>query len=410
MRGHKYDTDPLRDPVTGKLDHAELRRRLKGWLAVAVAFTVLFGGLGFGTYKAYDAYTTAKYAHDFPGTGNGKDVVVQIPEKSSAKTIGKLLADAGVIKEASEFSKAASTRPDQYGQVQAGKYRLTQQIPAKMALAQLIDPARAMRVMVQLPEGMRLSQSVQRISDVSKVPVAQINAYLARTTPASMGLPLYVPTYDQLNQAKQGNLNVAEGFVFPDTYEVPDNVGAGTVLNKAIAQFNKTAQKIDLMNLAETLDFGKDAAAAKNKKYSAVIVASIIQREVSRPADMPKVARVIYNRLAAGQKLQMDSTTAYAVNKTGTIWTTEADRAAPSPYNTYYAPALPPGPIASPGEAALTAALHPADGDWLYFQPINLETGETVFSKDQATHDQAVTQLSQWCASAPETYKARCGK
>ncbi len=98
-----------------------------------------------------------------------------------------------------------------------------------------------------------------------------------------------------------------------------------------------------------------------------VIVASLVQKEVSREKDMPAVAEVIYNRLngtCTSQGiptglLQLDSTVHYAAGVTGDVFTTNAMRNSNSPYNTYKHAGLPPGPISAPGEAALNAALHP---------------------------------------------------
>jgi UPF0755 protein len=90
----------------------------------------------------------------------------------------------------------------------------------------------------------------------------------------------------------------------------------------------------------------------------------MIEREAKIPADRPKIAAVIYNRLAAGKRLEIDATVEYAVGH-GKLTATDLRRA--SPYNTYTHDGLPPTPIAAPGEAAIQAALKPADGDWIYY-------------------------------------------
>jgi UPF0755 protein len=126
-------------------------------------------------------------------------------------------------------------------------------------------------------------------------------------------------------------------------------------------------------------------------------LASILEYEGSRPEDLDKIARVFYNRLDEGMALQSDATVAYANNLQGTVWTTQEQRDNPSPYNTYVHPGLPPGPIGSPGQKTLEAALNPADGDWLYFVPINLKTGETAFAETFAEHQANVAKLKDWC-------------
>ena len=98
-----------------------------------------------------------------------------------------------------------------------------------------------------------------------------------------------------------------------------------------------------------------------------MIVASIIELEAQRDEDYPKVARALYNRLDEDIPLQLDSTAHYISDRQGSPWTTPAERADPSAYNTYLHIGLPPGPIGSPGRKTIEAALNPADGDWLYF-------------------------------------------
>lgn len=399
MRAHKYsDVDPLRDPDTGKIDPAELGRRVKGWLAVALAFVVLFGGLGFAGLKGYEAYQTFKTAKDYPGPGQA-EAQVTIPKNLTTLQIGKLLQEAGVVKDATKFQETASSRPDLWGKVQAGKYRLQTQIPSLTALQQLTDATRAIRVWLTLKEGWRLDpQIVGEMAKMTKLDANAIRAYLKSTTPAGYGVPAW---------CTNAKATPGEGFLFPDTYEVPDGVKADTMVKKATAQFKAITDKLDFHTAAQQLDFGNAADTADAKACKAVIVASIIDREVFRDEDRAKVARVIYNRLKADMPLELDSTVAYAVGKTSTIWTTAQDRKSRSPYNTYVNKGLPPGPISSPGEAALIAALNPEDGDWLYFVPIDLDTGETVFSKDKAEHDAAVAKLQAWC-NASEANKKKC--
>jgi UPF0755 protein len=105
-------------------------------------------------------------------------------------------------------------------------------------------------------------------------------------------------------------------------------------------------------------------APQKLTPYQLLIVASMIEREAKVDADRPRIAAVIYNRLAAGRRLEVDATVQYAVRHTRL---TARDLQSRSPYNTYLHTGLPPTPIAAPGEAAIRAALQPADGDWIYY-------------------------------------------
>ena len=107
---------------------------------------------------------------------------------------------------------------------------------------------------------------------------------------------------------------------------------------------------------------------------------------------MPNVSRVIENRLAIPMRLQLDSTVNYAEGQSQ-IATTEESRLDPtSPYNTYAREGLPPTPIGGVGPDALDAALHPADGSWLYFVKVNPTTGQSCFSVTLEEHNKCVEQ------------------
>ena len=93
----------------------------------------------------------------------------------------------------------------------------------------------------------------------------------------------------------------------------------------------------------------------------------------------------------------------YGTGRLDSVWTEPEERAdASNLYNTYANPGLPIGPIGLPGDAAINAALHPTEGPWLLFVPINLATGETVFSETVEEHDAAVEQLHEWCEASAE--------
>jgi UPF0755 protein len=145
-----------------------------------------------------------------------------------------------------------------------------------------------------------------------------------------------------------------------------------------------------------------EAGVAPENRWNTVVLASIVQREAGLKDDYPKVARVFLNRLAQGWDLQSDATVAYGTGHTDRVETTDAEREdASNPYNTYVHPGLPVGPISNPGDLAINAVQHPADGTWMYFVTWNLETGETIFSTTQAEHDAAVEKWQQWMKDHP---------
>ena len=164
-----------------------------------------------------------------------------------------------------------------------------------------------------------------------------------------------------------------EGYLFPATYPIDADTTPASLLSYMV----KTANQ----RLAD------DGIAS----YRTVIIASIVQAEADRPADMGKVARVIDNRLAHHMPLQMDSTINYALGRS-TLHTSHADTRTKSPYNTYRHQGLPPTPIDNPGADALKAAGAPPAGDWLYF--VTVKPGNTRFTADYQEHLRNVQEFN----------------
>jgi UPF0755 protein len=246
----------------------------------------------------------------------------------------------------------------------------------------MLNTAESVRVArISVPAG-KTKAEVALILQGSKLKLPAGAAATALGKPALLGLPPYAH-------------NNAEGFLSPGTYDVPKNANAYTMLKLMTAEYNKNAASLNLVNTA---------GRKKLDPYQAVIVASIIGAETNRSQDYAKVARVIYNRLAAGMRLQMDSTIHYVVGRDGGVFTTPEQRKDPSPYNTYLHKGLPPTPINSPTRDELRAAINPAQGSWLYFTLVNLDTGETAFASTNQEHEANVAKLQAWC----QAHKGRC--
>ena len=120
-----------------------------------------------------------------------------------------------------------------------------------------------------------------------------------------------------------------------------------------------------------------------------------------RAASRSAAARVVYNRLAKPMPLQMDSSIHYITQKRGTVTTTDKERALKSPYNTYHAEGLPPGPISNPGKEAMNAALNPKKHDFLYFVVTDPSTGKTEYAKTFDEHKKNVAKFLAWCDAHP---------
>lgn len=311
---------------------------------------------------------------DYPGPGTGS-VVVIVAEGDTLRDIGATLVESEVVASQEAFTDAAAANPDATS-VQPGSYQLPRQIPAAEALEILVDPANRVVDGVIVREGLRVEQVVAAYERQAGMDPAALQAALADT--AALGLPPYAD-------------GEPEGFLFPATYEVQPSTTEADAMAAMTAKFTEVADQLSLEERAADVGL---------TPREVVTVASIVQAEARLPEDFGKIAQVIYNRLADGQPLQMDSTVAFA-NDVYTVFTTDEQRAVDSPYNTYTNPGLPPGPINSPGEQALEAALSPTPGPWRYFVTVDLDTGETRYAETFAEHEQNVAALQRWIAENP---------
>jgi UPF0755 protein len=363
------------DPEVQPSPAREIAHKGKGCLAVVIALSILlFGGL-FVYDKASGYLSTFGEVPDFTGGGKAR-ITITIPDGASVDDIGALLTAKGVIKSTKAWDKAVRAE-ELATSVQAGRYLMKTQMPAADALRLLINPGESrIRLQFTIREGLRMSAQVTDLVKGTKIKRSDYVAALKK--PKKLGLPKYAK-------------NRPEGFLYPETYELTADSTARSVLKRMVMQYE---------TVTENLNFEAKAKAMHRSPYAVLTVASIIEREVRNPAYRGKVARVLYNRLDAGQKLELDSTVIYALRSDRNT-TTPADRKVKSKYNTYRHKGLPPGPISAPGEDALNAAANPAPGKWLYFTTVNFDTGETKFATSFAEHEKNVAQFQAWCTGHP---------
>ncbi len=305
---------------------------------------------------------------DYPGPGAGS-VTVTVNEGDSGRAMGATLEKAGVVKSARAFVDAFQADP-RSSVIQPGQYEMRKEMKGADALAVLLEPANRKVAMVTIREGMWASEVFAQLSKATGHPVSDYEA--AAKDSAALGLPT----------SANGNI---EGYLFPASYEF-------SAKNSAAEQLRVMVGKA----VSQLARLGVNGAAAQR----VMTIASIVEAEGRNPEDGPKIARVIENRLAANTRLQLDSTVSY-VARTRTVTTTDAQRATPSPWNTYVVDGLPPGPIDNPGAAAIQAAVAPAPGPWLYFVAVNPATGETRFATTADEHAGNVAQFQAWCKANP---------
>jgi UPF0755 protein len=187
-----------------------------------------------------------------------------------------------------------------------------------------------------------------------------------------------------------------EGYLFPETYRFPRNVKAEQVVARMLGQFRKVLQR----HLSPGQPLSPDVLR------EAITLASLVEKETPSPEERPLVAGVFKRRLKLGMPLQCDPTVIYAARLAGRPMgpIKQSDLAFDSPYNTYRHAGLPPGPIASPGEASIRAALQPADTDMLYF--VSNDQGGHLFSRTLAEHNVKVARYRQEVAARRRAERA----
>ena len=339
------------------------RRKKKGGhgkaaLAVVLSLLLVAGVIGGvavlalgGVAKVKDVFSSSS-APDYPGPGEGQ-VVIEVKSGDTSADVARTLKAEDVVKSTQAFVEAAYADPDA-SKLQPGFYQLQHQMPAADALAVVLDPSARVQARVTLPEGLRLDETLKRLAKETKLPLADYEKAIKKRA-GELGLPAYA----------QGN---PEGFLYPATYDVQPNATVDDVLKQLFTAYAANAEKAGVERTKRTPE-------------EIVIIASLVEAEARNAEDFGKVSRVVYNRLAQNMPLQFDSTVNYALKADKQIVTYE-DLSANSPYNTYKHAGLPPAPINSPGQAAMTAAVNPTPGDWLYFVTTDPEKGTTKFTGD----------------------------
>jgi UPF0755 protein len=344
--------------------------------------------------------SAADVVPDYAGPGD-TEVVIRVEGGDAIEDIAKTLADAGVVASAEAFLKQAALDADVQA-LRPGYYKVRQRASAQATADALV--AKENRVgHVRLIPGRQLADVTAVSTDPSVAPTV-VPGYISEITAAAC-VPLNGQqncfSTDDLWQVAQtadpAALGVVEwaadavraapdprkrleGTIMPGDFDIPPGSTPEQALKSVISASAALWNGTDII---------RDSQALGVTPYQAAIMASLIEREAN-PDDMSKVSRVIYNRLAIPMKLEFDTTVNYALDRSS-IATTAADRANPSPYNTYVQQGLPPTPISSPGPDAVAAALAPAEGSWLFFVIVN-QQGESCFSVTVEQHDACVAQ------------------
>ncbi|HME49863.1 endolytic transglycosylase MltG [Mycobacterium sp.] len=362
------------------------RRRAAASIALAVLIVIVVAAVFLGSKLWHNVFGSGS---DYSGAGKN-DVVIQIHDGDSTTAIGQTLHDHQVVATVRAFVDAAHGNSSM-SSIQPGFYKLRTEIPAADAVKRLTDPQNRVGKLV-IPEGRQLDdvQDVKTnavtegiFSLIARascadldgqrrcVPIEDLRRAAANESPSLLNVPAWATKQVAAMNSDHRRL---EGLIAPGTWNIDPSSTPQQVLASLIESSANQYAQGGLLDTANQL---------KMSPYQILTVASLVQRE-SKPADFPKVARVIYNRLQARQKLEFDSTVNYPLDRQE-VATTDADRASATPWNTYVKEGLPGTPIGSPGDPALNAAERPDPGDWLYFVTVDMQ-GTTLFTKDYQQH------------------------
>jgi UPF0755 protein len=292
-----------------------------------------------------------------------------IPQRTSLRAASESLSRAGLIRSPTLFRLYAKLRGGDR-QIRAGTYELQKD----MGYGAMLDALTAGRGLVRtvtIPEGFSVPQVVRAVSARLQVPPESVDAAV-RDTALRRRLDIPAATVD--------------GYLFPDTYTVPEGATAREAIALMVRRFEQVwtpawTARLDTIGLA---------------RNDVMTLASIVEKEAKLPQERPVIAGVYMNRLRQGMLLQADPTVQYALpaHQTRLLF---KHLKVKSDYNTYIRKGLPPGPIASPGKPSIVAALYPAQVPYRYF--VAFPDGHHEFRTTIAQHEAIVKEARKaWAA------------
>jgi UPF0755 protein len=293
--------------------------------------------------------------------GGGR--TVEIPAATGVLGIARQLQAEGVIRSQATLVGLALVRGT-WRSLKAGEYEVPQGA-SLLAVLRLLETGRVKPHYLVLPEGFTIRELARQLEAEGIAPAAEV---------------MRVATHPRMAWSLGIEAGSLEGYLFPDTYQVTKGTRVEEILGRMVQRFRERVG---------TPDVEARARLKGLSLHQLLTLASIVEKETALPAERPIVARVFLNRLERDMPLQADPTVAYAMAKEGRAPTRD-DLQADHAYNTYRNRGLPPGPIGSPGRAAIDAVLDPADVPYLYF--VAIDDRAHHFSTTLEEHNQAVAR------------------
>lgn len=305
-----------------------------------------------------------------PAGSDDSPVTFVVKPGETAANIAARLKQEGLISDAELFRRYVQYHGLDEG-IEAGEFTLrqTMSIPE---IAQALQQGQRPEQVVTIPEGLRLEQVASVVAAQTRIPEDELLA-LATTGWRNWGFG-----FDFLDDLPPDA--TLEGFLFPETYRLPEEATAVDLLGRMLETFDARV----------TPEIRAAAADRELSVYELITLASIIEREAVLDEERPVIAGVYHNRLEDGWLLNACPTVQYGLGNGEDWWPslTLGDLETESPYNTYRNLGLPPSPICSPGLASIQASAYPADTDYYFFLvDCTKNDGSHLFAATQEEHN-----------------------
>ncbi|MEU4556169.1 UPF0755 protein [Micromonospora violae] len=345
--------------------------RGKTFLALLMAL-LLLGTIGGGAFYGFDRIQNYFVTPDYDGSGKG-EVTVEIKNGALLADMADALVAADVVKSQKAFIEAAEAN-SRSKNIQPGTYKLRKQMSGASAITAMLDLKNKIVNGLTIPEGRTAKNIYKLLSQKTKIPVKDFET--AAKDPEALGVPDWWFKRDDGKKVVKS----IEGFLFPDTYEIPPKATAESILKLMVTRFLSVTGE---MKFADRVQEER-----KVSPYEALIVASLAQAEAGNKDDLGKVARVAYNRVYGEFNcncLEMDVTVNYYLESIGKPTKTSGQMTAAelddekNPYNRKLRGMIP-TPINNPGKEALDGAMNTPPGKWLYFVAIDKQ-GHSAFAE-----------------------------
>ncbi len=305
---------------------------------------------------------------------SGKDMVFEVKPGEGFSRINGRLHSKDIISSAKIFHRYAQINK-LTTKFKAGKFEIKQGSTMMEVFDTLIQ-GQSITNSVTIPEGKNLFEIAQILEDKKIINDKKEFIRLAKD-PAytkSLGIPA----------------QRVEGYLYPDTYRFTPNSKPKDIISSMVNVFKKKISSLDFSSTPQKLN-----------QFEVITLASVVEKETGAAQERPEIAGVFINRLKKRMRLQSDPTTIYGIYETFDGNLRKRDLLQKTAYNTYKIPALPIGPISSPGLLSIKAVLNPNSHNYLYF--VSLNNGRHYFSKTYKEHRQAVQRYQK-------NWKARSGK